>query len=68
MNAIIVPVLLVMAVGFVLAVVLTIASKVFFVPVDETVANIENNNFKCSDLESSNVFICFLLLSFPNCE
>ena len=40
MSAILTPVLLVVAVGFVLAVILTIASKVFFVPVDETVANL----------------------------
>ena len=38
MSAILTPVLLVAAIGFVLAVILTIASKVFFVPVDETVA------------------------------
>ena len=37
MNPIITPVLLVVALGFVFAVILTIASKVFFVPVDETV-------------------------------
>ena len=40
MSAILTPVLLVAAIGFVLAVILTIASKVFFVPVDETVANL----------------------------
>ena len=37
MNPILTAVLLVVAVGFVFAVILTIASKVFFVPVDETV-------------------------------
>ncbi len=37
MNPILTPVLLVVALGFVFAVILTIASKVFFVPVDETV-------------------------------
>ena len=40
MSAILTPVLLVVAVGFVLAIILTIASKVFYVPVDETVANL----------------------------
>ncbi|MBR6473410.1 MAG: RnfABCDGE type electron transport complex subunit B [Firmicutes bacterium] len=40
MNPILTPVLLVVALGFVFAVILTIASKVFFVPVDETVANL----------------------------
>ena len=37
MNPILTPVLLVVALGFVFAVILTIASKVFYVPVDETV-------------------------------
>ena len=37
MNRILIPVLLVVAMGFVFAVILTIAAKVFFVPVDETV-------------------------------
>ena len=37
MNPILTPVLLVVAFGFVFAVILTIAAKVFFVPVDETV-------------------------------
>ena len=37
MNGILTPVLLVVALGFVFAVILTIASKVFYVPVDETV-------------------------------
>ena len=40
MGSILIPVLLVSALGFVFAVILTIASKVFFVPVDETVANL----------------------------
>ena len=39
---ILIPVLLVMAIGLVLAVILTIASKVFYVPVDETVANLRS--------------------------
>ena len=38
--SIVIPVILVAAIGFVLAVVLTFASKIFFVPVDETVANL----------------------------
>ena len=38
--SILIPVALVVAIGFVLAVILTIASKIFFVPVDETVANL----------------------------
>ena len=58
MNAIIVPVLLVMAVGFVLAVVLTIASKVFFVPVDETVANLR------AELPGANCGAC----GFAGCD
>ena len=37
MNPILTPVLLVVAMGLVFAVILTIAAKVFFVPVDETV-------------------------------
>ena len=37
MNPILTPVLLVVAMGFIFAVILTIASKVFYVPVDETV-------------------------------
>ena len=37
MGTIMTPVLLVVAMGFVFAVILTIASKIFFVPVDETV-------------------------------
>jgi Na+-translocating ferredoxin:NAD+ oxidoreductase RNF subunit RnfB len=40
MNAILTPVLLVVAMGFVFAVILTIASKVFYVPVDETVTDL----------------------------
>ena len=34
------PILIVVAIGLVCAAILTIASKVFFVPVDETVANL----------------------------
>ena len=34
------PILIVVAIGFVAALILTIASKVFFVPVDETFANL----------------------------
>ena len=40
MMEILIPVLLVVAMGFVFAVILTIASKIFFVPVDETVTNL----------------------------
>ncbi len=40
MQAILIPVLLVVALSFVFAVILTIAAKVFFVPVDETMANL----------------------------
>lgn len=40
MNAIFTPVALVVALGFAFAVILTIASKIFFVPVDETVVNL----------------------------
>jgi len=40
MSAILTPVLLVVAMGFVFAVILTIAAKIFFVPVDETVVNL----------------------------
>ena len=58
MDAIIVAVLLVMAVGFVLAVVLTIASKVFFVPVDETVANLR------AELPGANCGAC----GFAGCD
>ena len=43
MNEILVPVLLVVAMGFAFAVVLTIAAKVFFVPVDETVVKLREN-------------------------
>ena len=41
MNPIMTPVLLVVALGFVFAVILTIASKVFYVPVDETVIKLQ---------------------------
>lgn len=40
MQAILIPVALVVGLSFAFAVVLTIAAKVFFVPVDETVANL----------------------------
>lgn len=40
MMDILIPVLLVVAMGFIFAVILTIASKIFFVPVDETVTNL----------------------------
>ena len=43
MNEILVPVLLVVAMGFAFAVILTIAAKVFFVPVDETVVKLREN-------------------------
>ena len=42
MMDILIPVLLVVAMGFVFAVILTIASKIFFVPVDETVTNLKS--------------------------
>ena len=38
--SILTPVLLVVVIGLVLAIILTIASKIFFVPVDETVTNL----------------------------
>ena len=40
MNPILTPVLLVVAMGLVFAIILTIAAKVFFVPVDETVTDL----------------------------
>jgi Na+-translocating ferredoxin:NAD+ oxidoreductase RNF subunit RnfB len=40
MSSILIPVLLVAGIGFVLAVILTIASKIFYVPVDEKVADL----------------------------
>ena len=40
MSAIMTPVLLVVAMGFVFAVILTIAAKIFYVPVDETVVQL----------------------------
>lgn len=40
MNGILIPVGIVVAMGFAFAVILTIASKIFFVPVDETVTNL----------------------------
>ena len=56
--SILTPVLLVVAVGFVLAVILTIASKVFFVPVDETVANLR------AELPGANCGAC----GFAGCD
>lgn len=58
MNSIIIPVVLVAAIGFVLAVVLTIASKVFYVPVDETVANLR------AELPGANCGAC----GFAGCD
>ena len=58
MSAILTPVLLVAAIGFVLAVILTIASKVFFVPVDETVANLR------AELPGANCGAC----GFAGCD
>ena len=55
---ILIPVLLVMAIGLVLAVILTIASKVFYVPVDETVANLR------SELPGANCGAC----GFAGCD
>lgn len=56
--SILIPVLLVVAIGFVLAVVLTIASKIFFVPVDETVANLR------AELPGANCGAC----GFAGCD
>ena len=58
MTSILVPVALVSAIGFVLAVVLTIASKIFFVPVDETVANLR------AELPGANCGAC----GFAGCD
>ncbi len=58
MEAILTPVLLVVAMGFVLAVILTIASKIFFVPVDETVANLR------AELPGANCGAC----GFAGCD
>ncbi|MBQ4650074.1 MAG: RnfABCDGE type electron transport complex subunit B [Firmicutes bacterium] len=56
--SILTPVLLVVVIGFVLAVILTIASKVFFVPVDETVANLR------AELPGANCGAC----GFAGCD
>jgi len=56
--SIVIPVILVAAIGFVLAVVLTIASKIFFVPVDETVANLR------AELPGANCGAC----GFAGCD
>ena len=58
MTSILIPVALVSAIGFVLAVVLTIASKIFFVPVDETVANLR------AELPGANCGAC----GFAGCD
>ena len=58
MEAILTPVLLIVAIGFVLAVILTIASKVFYVPVDETVANLR------AELPGANCGAC----GFAGCD
>lgn len=56
--SIVTPVLLVVIVGFVFAVILTIASKVFYVPVDETVASIR------AELPGANCGAC----GFAGCD
>ena len=56
--SILTPVLLVVAIGFVLAVILTIASKIFFVPVDETVTNLR------AELPGANCGAC----GFSGCD
>ena len=58
MMDILIPVLLVVAMGFVLAVILTIASKIFFVPVDETVTNLR------AELPGANCGAC----GFAGCD
>ena len=58
MSSILIPVALVSAIGFVLAVVLTIASKIFFVPVDETVAKLR------AELPGANCGAC----GFAGCD
>ncbi len=58
MSGIITPVVLVVIIGLVLAVVLTVASKVFFVPVDETVANLR------AELPGANCGAC----GFAGCD
>ena len=58
MSEIMIPVLLVVAMGFVFAVILTIASKIFFVPVDETVTNLR------AELPGANCGAC----GFAGCD
>ena len=58
MGTILTPVLLVVALGFVFAVILTIASKIFFVPVDETVTNLR------AELPGANCGAC----GFSGCD
>ena len=58
MGTILTPVLLVVALGFVFAVILTIASKIFFVPVDETVTNLR------AELPGANCGAC----GFAGCD
>lgn len=58
MGTIITPVLLVVALGFVFAVILTIASKIFYVPVDETVVNLR------AELPGANCGAC----GFAGCD
>lgn len=58
MSGIITPVALVVVIGLVLAVILTIAAKVFFVPVDETVANLR------AELPGANCGAC----GFAGCD
>lgn len=58
MMDILIPVVLVAAVGFVFAVILTIASKIFYVPVDETVTNLR------AELPGANCGAC----GFAGCD
>ena len=58
MMDILIPVLLVVAMGFIFAVILTIASKIFFVPVDETVTNLR------AELPGANCGAC----GFAGCD
>lgn len=58
MSSILTPVLLVVIIGLVLAVILTVAAKIFFVPVDETVANLR------AELPGANCGAC----GFAGCD
>ncbi len=58
MSGIITPVVMVVVIGLVLAVVLTVAAKVFFVPVDETQANLR------AELPGANCGAC----GFAGCD